>query len=335
MVQSWYTFWHIRSPALKIYLRMKAVKDAGDSWRPDANGTWQYVPVPDSVGKPPQWVLDAEKKGVALFYLRPGGERYSSREAAKRAAKKAVATSAAVRHGLSLTDADPNRQSIRSAVEHFLERKSRKAPRTVRNFEHILTEFIDWLPYEVRFVDQVTSPVLLKYQSYVESLPGKSGSKASPKTVHNKLLVICFMLKSAGVARPSHMVEFPTIEEEIPEPYSTEELGKLFSAMDSFNGKGKQHEDADAFKFFLASACREQEVAHATWRDIDWAKGTYTVAAKTWNLDGIEKRFTPKNHERRTIPLTIEVMKMLRSRAKSMTGTSEPKSAAWIFPNSD
>ena len=55
-------------------------------------------------------------------------------------------------------------------------------------------------------------------------------------------------------------------------------------------------------KFFLGTGCREQEVSHAEWSDIDWQRHTFTVKAKPrWG-------FTPKSHEARAIPLPAELL---------------------------
>src|SRR5258708_7524407 len=143
------------------------------------------------------------------------------------------------------------------------------------------------------------------------------GKQAAPKTIENKIMVVTFMLKAAGVHNPSKMIELPTIEEEIPEPYTQAELKKLFVEMND--------EERVRYLFFLITACREKEVAHATWDDIKDCK--YTVRAKTFKYsNGTTGKFSPKNHETRTIPLTPELDDLLKERKKQ----SDSK---WIFPN--
>jgi integrase/recombinase XerD len=182
-----------------------------------------------------------------------------------------------------------------------------------------LEEFLDWKPASVRFVDQVDEDFLMQYQRWLEDT-----RKQHPKTVTNKLLTVCFMLKHAGVENPSRMVEWPTIEEEPAEPYTSEDLNKLFARMHA-----GEHEDTLAFEFFLATACREREVAHATWRDIDWKTGEYTVCAKSWeDAEGNAKQFTPKKHESRRVPLTDALLDALKARKAA-------SKSAWIFANQD
>jgi integrase len=318
-----------------IYYRMRASKDAKGNWREDSTGAWQYLAVPQGPGIRPEWLAKAKKQAAAggrgFQFRLPSGAwsepLYRHVEAAQAAADAGNTEKPAtgVNSSPVIDPKNPDRVSIRGAIERYLQRKAKKAAKTVQQYTFVLEEFATWLPRQIRFVDQIDQDLLLTFQRWLEDTKG-----AAPKTVHNKLLTVCFMLKFAGVENPSRMVEFPTLEDEVAEPYTSEDLSKLFATMESFYGSNKPHEDTDAFRFFLASACREQEVAHATWADIDSKKNTYTVCAKTWDglNDGIAKKFTPKNHERRTIPLTREVIDILKSRKAS-------SKSPWIFPNTE
>jgi integrase len=70
----------------------------------------------------------------------------------------------------------------------------------------------------------------------------------------------------------------------------------------------------------------------AEWRDIDWTKGTYYVHPKTWtsNFSGKPKSFAVKTHETRHIPLTRELLDLLKARRADK---KNPAHARWIFPN--
>ena len=237
-------------------------------------------------------------------------------EAAKVEAGLGAKAVEAQRLGLTVREAqnltDSNRTLITSAVERFLDQKRRKkSDATYKNYKHILGEFVDQLPASVRFIDQVNADVLDSHMRYLES------EKAAPKTISNKMMVVSFMLKAAGVATPSKMMELPTVEEEIPEPYTREDLQALFKAMTP--------EERVRYTFFLDSACREKEVAHAQWADL--IAGKYWVRKKTFKArGGKERQFSPKSHETRLIPLTRELMDMLNARRKS-------SKSQWIFPN--
>jgi len=306
-----------------IAIRMKAVQngknaDGTKRWVPDAAGAWQYVTVPDSTdrGRRPEWlpaVEKAAKAGGRGFQYRVSGSQWSEQfptiAEAEAAANGKSQVTVVDDHGSEIEGT-----SIRRAIDRYLEKKSVKSPRTVQNYDYILNEFLASLPRNIRTVQQITESVLTGYQRHIEK-------DSAPKTVVNKLMVVCFMLKHAGVQNPSSMVELPTIEEEDAQPYTEEELAALFSNMDD--------EEQVRYTFFLITACREQEVQHATWKDIDWKRNEYMVRAKMWKTaSGVEKRFTTKNHQQRNVPLTDELMKMLRDRQK--------KSASpWIFPNTE
>jgi integrase len=209
-----------------------------------------------------------------------------------------------------------NRTLLADAIETFLDEKRRKNASTVQNYTYILTEFMEQAG--VRFVDEVTRRVLDGYITWLEEEKG-----AAPKTLHNKAMVVVFMLKSAGVQNPNQLVKdlLPEIEEEPAEAYTTKDLEKIFATMDS--------EETVRYSFFLVTACRESEVAQ--WGDLvmKGAVPHFVVRAKDFEYSGgTPGKFTPKSHERREIPLTRELVDMLVERKK--TSKSD-----WIFPNRD
>ena len=286
---------------LAIYQRLKFD-------RPGQRPVWRYKRVEEKRGG---------KTGhlTGPFYIRPtrqdGSQPWVALDSetfdqakAERNKKERGAELAAENNG--------NRTLITSAVEKFLDQKQRKkSASTYANYEFILNEFLQQLPSGIRFVDQIDGDVLDSHMKYLED------RSAAPKTIRNKLMVVSFMLKAAGVREPSKMIELPTIEEEVPEPYTKEELKKLFAEM--------TEEERVRYTFFLDTACREKEVAHAQWDDIKDHK--YTVRAKPYKTTtGEDAKFTPKSHETRSIPLTRELLDMLTERKKT-------SSSRWIFPN--
>src|SRR5712672_852770 len=228
--------------------------------------------------------------------------------------------------GLTLVEANGSRVLIKDAVARYLDQKRGKAERTKTNYTFILTQFLEWLPSHVRFVDQVNDDndnTLDNYMRHLESIG------AAPRTVKNKVSVVCFMLKkrrnfSAGIDQPSKIVEMPTIDEEDAVPYTRDDLRKIF--------KAATPEERVRYQFFLDSACREQEMSVAEWRDIDFTKGTYYVHPKTWvsNFNGKNKAFTVKSHETRFVPLTRELLDLLKARKADKKNPAHPR---WIFPN--
>jgi integrase len=311
-----------------IYFRMRATKDVKGNWQADAAGGWRFIAVPAGQGRRPVWLKDAEKSAASgsrgfQFRLSNGNWSepiYATVEAAQEAAESMPAQRVAIERGLTVAEnTNPKnaaRVPIKSAMEAYLARKrGKKSDKTVAKYEYVLNEFASQLPRHIKFVDQVDNNVFENFFQFLKQ------NGAAPKTIKDKILNVCFLLKFAGVKDPSKMIELPTVEDEPVEPYTTEDLKALFDAMDT--------EDIVRYRFFLDTACREAEVAHAQWDDIDWKKAEYIVRTKTWTApNGTAKEFTTKNHKSRRVPLSQALVKLLRSRQKT-------SKSIWIFANGD
>jgi integrase/recombinase XerD len=277
--------------------------------------------------RPGYWPYKAVQEGRGLktgdiegpFYVHPtiGGKQVWTKlvaetfgEAKEEAVKIFDAVHAQER-GLTVAEAQKltGRITVRNAVDTYLEQKSNKAPRTLAQYSNTLERFVKSLPPNVQFLDQITPDVLRGHKRLLEE-QGYAG-----KTVDTRLNIIFFLLKKNGIPARIPKDEMPVIEEEPAVPYSDEELQKLFAAMDA--------EEFIRYKFFLGSACREQEVSFAAWPDIDWSNATYHIRKK------LDSGFTPKNHEQRTIPLPKALLALLKERRKN------PAHPRWIFVNGD
>ncbi len=253
-------------------------------------------------------------------------------EAAQSEAALGVVGFTAKSNGLSLAEAQQvstgNRVLITEAIAKYLDQKRKLAPRSLTNYVFILNQFLDWLATDathVRFVDQLDNErdnVLDRYMRHLEELG------AEPRTIRNKLSVICFMLKkrrnfSGGIETPSKIVELPRVEVETAVPYTKDELKTIFSAATL--------DESVTFQFFLDTACREAEASLVEWSDVDWTKSTYRVHAKSWvsNYTGKTKNFTVKNHETRVVPISKTLLTLLKARK-----ADKNSNARWIFPNS-
>jgi integrase len=258
-----------------------------------------------------------EKRGVktsglnAPFYIRRNKlwHRLSAQtfEAAKTERDEIEAGKVAV-----ITD---GRVTLKTAVEQFLEVKKRRNESTIENYTYILNEFLGKSP--AKFVDEFNDPKGGRriFGDFIDTLE-KDG--AAPKTIENKVMVVVFMLREAGINKPFRMVKdlLPTIEEEVPEPYSEDELKKIFAAIED-------DREYASIMFFLVTACREKEVASAQWDDLKIIEGKphYRVQAKAG--------FTPKNHTKRDIQINQELVDLLAAHRKTVNGSE------WIFPNRD
>jgi integrase len=197
-----------------------------------------------------------------------------------------------------LAESEMNRLSLKAAIEKVLDLKRSKAPRTVAQYTLVLNQFLELVKGRVRFIDQITDEVLDSYKRFLET------ERFAARTIRNRLLIVCFLLKKNGVMNSTKLVDMPTIDEEIPEPYSKEQLDALFAYLDR---KGLE-EEKQRYKFFLGSSLREREVMFAEWHDLDFVKGTIRVHAKK------DVGFTVKNHEARIVPLPTDLVETLKVR---------------------
>jgi len=196
---------------------------------------------------------------------------------------------------------DVGRLPLKIAIEKFLDFKRSKAPRTVSQYTLVLNQFLGLVRGTARFVDQVSDDVLDFYKRSLEM----EGFAA--RTIRNRLLIVCFLLKKNGIANSTKLVEMPTIEEEIPEPYTREQLDALFEYLD----QGGLDEEKQRCKFFLGSSLRERAVMFAEWDDLDFAKGTIRVHAKK------DVGFMVKNHESRVVPLPTDLVETLKGLSRA------------------
>jgi integrase len=288
--------------AVAIYTRQK-----------NPTGQWRYERVNTGKGrnradlKPP-------------FYFRHGhdGKRVwtqlkaTTLSAAKLEAEAIETGLEAQAKGLTVTElaqADTSRTPLKMAIEKFLDLKRSKAPKTVAQYTFVLNQFLGLVRGRVRFVDQVTDDVLDSYKRFLEE------ESFAPWTIRNRLLIVCFLLKRNGIANSTKLVEMPTIEDEVPEPYTREQLDDLFTYLD----RGRLEEEKQRYKFFLGSSLREREVMFAEWGDIDFDRGTVRIHAKK------DVGFTVKNHESRVVPLPTDLVEALKERYEK-----RPQSR-WIF----
>jgi integrase len=258
-----------------------------------------------------------EKRGVKTsglrppFYIRRDGQwrRLSAQtfEAAKTERDELEAGKDALRTS--------DRVTLRTAVDRFLELKKRRNESTVENYTYILNEFLS--KTSAKFVDEFNDPKNGRriIDDYITTL---ENAGAAPQTIHNKAMVVTFMLREAGIDKPSRMAKdlLPTVEEEIAEPYTEDELKRIFASTED-------DREYTAFMFFLISACREKEVAFAQWDDLVMINGMphYRVQSK--------ESFTTKNHKKRDVQINQEVVDLLQAHWKTVNEST------WIFPNRD
>lgn len=288
---------------MKIYIRRK---EPGKGWR--------YRAVP-KVGRLPQ--TDPSVKFHVRYRDASGkfvwSQPYDTLDEARKASAGFELNAEAARLGLTIKEyedkANLHRKTIKSAVEDFIsDAKKTKKRATAAEYERNIKQFESSLDKKIRFMDEITKTTLCDFRDFL------TAEGYEPRTLHNRLLLVLMLLKANGIKTGFSLVrDLPQYEEEPAVPYEPEELKKLFAAMEP--------EEVIRYKFFLGTACREQEVMYASWQDIDFTRGVYHIRSKP------DVGFTPKKHESRYVKMPTELVQMLKERKK------HAPHARWIFVN--
>lgn len=104
-------------------------------------------------------------------------------------------------------------------------------------------------------------------------------------------------------ARKVRTKDNPRFTEKLLDAYGPEELRSLLRVCTP--------EQSLLYRFFLASGAREQEVAFATYRDLDFEAKLFHVRAKE------DLGWTLKDYEERSVPLPDSMLQELAERRKA------------------
>jgi len=254
------------------------------------------------------------------FYARPfhNGRQYwktllaETFEEAREEADHLHSAFEATAKGLTVTEfenaTNAHRIPLKKAVDDFLaEASSKKRPKTVIGYRLNLNQFLECAK-STKFLDEVDKQTLREFRDYL------AGRGYEPRTLHNRIMTVLSLLKEHRIQTGFSLTkDLPTFEDDPPVPFTDEELKKLFAIMSD--------EDAIRYKFFLGTACREQEVQFASWTDVDFERMEFHVRQKQ------DVGFAPKNHEKRSVPIPSSLVALLKQRRKKAPHTR------WLFVN--
>jgi integrase/recombinase XerD len=257
-----------------------------------------------------------ERHPEGAYYLewRQGGKRVrlsvgkdAADASARRLRKEAELN--AVSNGVAVVaqDGQDGHRTIAGAIAEYLEEvRLAKKPKTLAAYTTALAYFAE--SCHKLTLPEVTRKDMLTFAAFL-----RDEKKQAPRSCWNKFANVMSFLKSQGVRGLMQKNDWPRFVEAEPEVYEREELNKLFAKCDA--------QERLWFEFFLMTGCRDQEVMHCSWEDVNLSRCTVTVRYKP------EYGFSPKNYKEREIPIPAKLCKKLKGlRAKS------DKTCGLVFP---
>jgi integrase/recombinase XerD len=203
---------------------------------------------------------------------------------------------------METTPRSTGRRTIADAIEKYMKDvRNTKAKDTAQRYAHVLNEFVEGCSKQ--FVDEIGIDDLKAYVGQMRQ------AGLSDRTIDNRLTYVGVFLHASGVSKEVKLHQRYT--EKIVEAYSQEELDLFFAACDE--------EEWDLFQFFLCTGMRDQEVAHAEYKDINFKHGFIVVTEKD--------NWTTKGRKERRIPIPDHLLRMLEKRHRKY------QDAKLIFPN--
>jgi integrase/recombinase XerD len=200
------------------------------------------------------------------------------------------------------------RVTVADAIEEFLaDVKAGKSIKTHQARTRMLDLFKE--SCSKTYFDQLTEG---DCQQFIRFLRKRYDSAKGARTVYNCFQGLNTFLRSQKIFIAGELLGKLDYDEKVVEAYTPSELKELFEACDS--------EERLVWEYFLGSGCREGEVAHAEWRDLDFQRNVLHVQPKP------ERGWKVKDREDRFVPIPAHVVAKL----KAYRGKADAKDL--IFP---
>lgn len=271
---------------------------------------WKIVAIPRDKKGGYNWQALPEGRYYLDYYER--GKR--KRRVAGSTASEALEAVRRMKHslegralGVEEATEDAKRVPVHVAVKRYLESvEALKKPNTYRKYKAVLDRFVEFLapnadPRKVSRDDLTDFMVLLKNKHKLDN-----------NTVIHQMVIIAQFLKHHGKAGATKNLGLPERVITLPREYSDTDLQKFFAACTPW--------ERALFATFLYTGCREQEIVHLFWSDINFNLKTIRVTSKP------DLGFWPKRWEEREIPVAPTALNLLREHPRQ--GNSR-----FVFPS--
>jgi integrase/recombinase XerD len=279
-----------------------------------SDGTYPFLdPIESANGKlkPFYAIVDGkpEHHPEGTYFLRyaKNGKRVWERvgndsQLALTAKQKREKTLEAKAVGVEVVEAGPvtgKQTPLTEAIAEYLaEVKAAKAAKTFLAYSRTLTLFVQTIRKD--HLETIDRKDVLAF------IAAMRANGNGPRTIANRVAYLKSFFHHFGLKSPLLKTDKVRYTEKVVSAYSVPELQALFAAADQ--------DEYDLFQFFLCTGCRDGEVQHATWADLDFHRNLYTVKER------LDLGFRPKDKEEGSIPLPDEFVERMKARrARSST----------------
>ena len=154
-----------------------------------------------------------------------------------------------------------------------------------------------------QYVDEIEPEDIVKFQKALADR-GMSARTVSNRHTNLKTFLKFLGYDIKGLPKP------PRYDKTMPEIYTDTELNALFKAVTS-------PRESLLFRLLLQTGVREQEAMHLEWQDIDPKRKVLRLRSKVkrWG-------FRLKDFEERELPLSDEMLAMLKAYKRDHAGTA-------------
>jgi integrase/recombinase XerD len=219
----------------------------------------------------------------------------------------------------SLPTAKPGKRNLAACAREFEADllSAKRKPRSIESYMGSVNSFIK--SYSKSTIDEITRKDVLHFLDWMETNLEKRNGGHPNNTYRNKLRDLKIFLKHFDIDLPLKSKDWPKEIEKKKEKYSTDVVNKMMKAAET-------EDERDLLSFLLKTGFRDDEVAHAQYKDIDFKKGTINVYYKP------EFDWTPKDNEPRKEDIVLESRLVVRMKVRMRRYGA--KSTDLIFPSS-
>lgn len=211
-----------------------------------------------------------------------------------------------------------NITSCAAKFENDLKAEGKKR-RAVESYARRIGNFLRFFEGREKVIDTITEDDIREFLVWlpknIERRIGTGGSINN--TLRNHLRDVGIFMRRFNLPMPLQTKFWPKAVPKPKRKYSIHSVNAMLQA-------ARTEDEKDLVHFLLNTGFRDEEVAHAQYKDIDFKRGTINVYPKP------EFNWTPKNNKsrERDIDLAPKFMKRMKERKERKNG----KSSDLIFP---